>query len=69
MTHAACTWLLNDVTPSLTLADREVFDVVELIELMESWLPLRSRDKARPSLLMEVRRTGVAMTPVALVTL
>ena len=45
--HAAGTWLLSDVTPNLTRL-LDTLDVLELMEEIESWLPLRSRDNGMP---------------------
>ena len=57
--HAACTWLLSDVTPSLTRL-LDAVDAVLPIELTESWLPLLSRDRPPYLLLIDARR-GVAV--------
>ena len=47
ISKTACTWLLlRELTPSLTRL-RETLEAVELMELTESWLPLRSRDNRR----------------------
>ena len=46
--HAACTLLLKEVTPSLT-RPREIDDVVDEIDEMDSWLALRSRERFVPS--------------------
>lgn len=50
ISNPACTWLLpSPETPSLTLG-RDALDVAELIELTDSWLPLRSRLVRSPAL-------------------
>jgi len=51
------TWLFNAVTPSLTRV-RDRLEAVELMELTDSWLPLRSRDSppALGGLLRELLR-------------
>ena len=54
-----CTWLLREVTPSLTRL-RDTLDVVELMELTDSWLVLRSRDKLEAVSLAREERRGVA---------
>lgn len=67
--RAACTWLLlSELTPSLTRL-RDTLEAVELIELTESWLPLRSRDILR-LVFIKVRDCGLGVdADMLLVTL
>ena len=61
--HAACTCVPRAVTPSLTRLRLDV-ETLELIELIDSWLPLRSRDSVlRGWLARIVRGTGGTVAP------